>query len=119
VLEDFGRDMEKIGEAFRVEGPTARLASFTTPAIDTTAFDEMGERIAAEKRKTVEREEAMLREMAATRKAVERAEGRADDAEGREGEALNLARRNFWVAVIATVAAVLSLAATVLVAVLA
>lgn len=71
-------------------------------------------RIAVENRAARERSVAMLAEMAATRQAIECAEGRADDAEGREGEALELARRNYRVAVVATVIAILSLVVAVL-----
>ena len=76
-------------------------------------------RIAAENQAARERSKGMLAEMAAMRQATERAEGRAIAAEGGEREALDLARRNYRAAVVAAIVAVLSLAATLLVAVLA
>ncbi len=80
---------------------------------------ERRQRIASEDKAARERSEAMLAEMAAMRQAVERSDARADAAGGRESEALGLARRSYRVAVIATVAAVVSIVATVLVAVFA
>jgi len=60
----------------------------------------------AKERAAVERERRLIAEVAAMRQAVERADGRADAAEGRESEALDVARRNFWVAVVAVVVAI-------------
>ncbi len=119
AIEDFGRDVEKIGEAFRADGPTARFAGINEPRVDITALEEAGESIAAARREAVEREEAMISELTAMRRSTEAADRRADAAEDREREALELARRNYRVAVVAAIVTVLSLAATVVVAVLA
>lgn len=124
ALDDFGAETSAIMERFSAASRaiTADWADrVARPAIDPTALDDVGESIAADKRGAIEREEAMLREMVAMRDAGERAEARAKAAEGREGEAVDLARRTYRVAVAAIIVAVaiaaLSIAATVLVAV--
>lgn len=122
ALEKFGAETSAIMQRFSAASRavttdwTDRIAR---PMIDPTALGHVDQSIAASKRAAVEREEAMLREMVAMRNAGERADERAKAAEGREGEALDLARRNYRVAVVAAVIAVLSLVAAVLLGLLA
>lgn len=102
---DFGRKIGERLEPFRrfAENPGLAMPSPIDHEAAMKALSEGQEGIQrvreAKELAAVERERAMLAELTATRQALEAAEGR-------EREALDIARRNFWAAVAAIFVAI-------------